>query len=329
MLAPLAPEPVDARQAIDGMLELTIVGSFSRVGFALRRRLFGWQEPAADALAGATVLVTGPTSGLGRATVDVLSSYGARVILVGRSAERLGRVRDELVARYGEDRYPLVVADMSSLESVRAAVDHILGTETRLDVIVDNAGAINAERVETADGLEATFATMVAGPFVLIDGLLPLLEASGDGRVVSVVSGGMYLQPVPLDDLQFEHGTYDGARAYARAKRVSTALMREWSRRYQGRVAFDAMHPGWADTPGLAESLPGFFELMQPLLRTPRQGADTIAWLATAPRDDVQHGQLYLDRRPRPFDRIRATRLSAAQRRRLWDSVVQLVERSP
>jgi dehydrogenase/reductase SDR family protein 12 len=329
MLASLAPEPMDARQAIDGLLELTIVGSFSRVGFVLRRRLFGWQEPAADALAGATVLVTGPTSGLGRATVDVLSSYGARVILVGRSAERLARVRDELVARHGEDRYPLVVADMSSLESVRAAAEHILTTETRLDVIVDNAGAINTERVETADGLEATFATMAAGPFVLIDALLPLLEASGDGRVVSVVSGGMYFQPVPLDDLQFEQGTYDGTRAYARAKRASTALMREWSRRYQGRVTFAAMHPGWADTPGLAESLPGFYDLMRPLLRSPQQGADTIAWLATAPRADVRDGQLYLDRRPRPFDRIRSTRLSAAQRQQLWDSVGRLVERSP
>ena len=194
---------------------------------------------------------------------------GARVMLVGRSAERLGVVRDELSERYGEDRFPIVVADMSSLESVRDAVAQVLSSEPRLDVLIDNAGAINAERRVTDDGMEATFATMVAGPFVLIDGLLPLLEASGDGRVISVVSGGMYAQPLPLDDLQFERGTYDGTRAYARAKRASTALMREWSRRYRGRVRFDAMHPGWADTPGLAESLPGFYEFMRPFLRTP------------------------------------------------------------
>ena len=131
---------------------------------------------------------------------------GARVVLVGRSAERLGAVRDELSERYGEDRFPIVIADMSSLESVREAVAQVLTSEPRLDVLIDNAGAINAERRVTDDGMEATFATMVAGPFVLIDGLLPLLEASGDGRVINVVSGGMYAQPLPLDDLQFERG---------------------------------------------------------------------------------------------------------------------------
>jgi NAD(P)-dependent dehydrogenase (short-subunit alcohol dehydrogenase family) len=168
---------------------------------------------------------------------------------------------------------------------------------------------------------------MVAGPFVLIDGLLPLLAASGDGRVISVVSGGMYAQALPLDDLQFEQGDYDGTRAYARAKRASAMLVREWARRFDGPVSFDAMHPGWADTPGLAKSLPRFHELMRLLLRTPSEGVDTIAWLATAPSEGRPDGRLYLDRRSRPFDRVPATRLIAAERRHLWDAVVQLVDR--
>ena len=253
----------------------------------------------------------------------------ARVVLVGRSADRLRTVHDELVARHGEDRFPTVVADMSSLASVRTAAAHIGRTEPRLDVLVDNAGAITPERHTTADGLETTFATMVAGPFVLIDGLLPLLAASGSGRVISVVSGGMYLQALPLDDLHFERGEYDGTRAYARAKRAATALIREWARRYDGPVRFAAMHPGWADTPGLAEQLPGFHRLMGPLLRTPAEGVDTITWLATARGSDVPDGRLYLDRRPRPFDRLRSTRLSAAERRRLWDEVVRLTSTEP
>jgi NAD(P)-dependent dehydrogenase (short-subunit alcohol dehydrogenase family) len=177
--------------------------------------------------------------------------------------------------------------------------------------------------------MEATFATMVAGPFVLIDGLLPLLEASGDGQVITVVSGGMYAQALPLDDLRFERGTYDGTRAYARAKRASTALMREWSRRYRGRVRFDAMHPGWADTPGLAESLPSFYGFMGPFLRSPAEGADTISWLATLAPGERARGRLYLDRRARPFDRVPATRLSAAQRQHLWEEVVRLVGPAP
>jgi len=312
------------RDLIDTALEVTFVGSFGRTGYAARRRLFGWSQPGPDALRGKTVLVTGPTSGLGRAAAVSLASAGARVILVSRSEDRLQQVREELKVLTGEDRFPVVVADMSSLASVREAVATIISQEDRLDVLVDNAGAIMHERHETEDGLEAAFATMVAGPFVLIEGLLPLLEASGDGQVISVVSGGMYFQPVPLDDLQFERGAYDGVRAYARAKRASTALIREWSRRYRGRVRFDAMHPGWADTPGLADALPGFYEVMRPLLRTPAEGADTITWLATARDPGRDDGRLWLDRRPRPFDRIPSTRLSAAQRRELWDRVVLL-----
>ena len=84
------------------------------------------------------------------------------------------------------------------------------------------------------------------------------------------------------------------------------------------------MHPGWADTPGLAESLPGFYRAMRPVLRTPAEGVDTIVWLAADPAGAATSGPLYLDRRPRPFDRVPATRLSAADRRRLWDMVVAL-----
>jgi len=186
---------VDLRHLADESLEISIVGSFSRLGYLARRQLYGWSDPPADALVGRTTLVTGPTSGLGRATAGALADLGARVVLVGRSAERLDRVAQELAERHRDrQRFPVVVADLSSLESVRRAVAAVSASEARLDVLVDNAGAIHSERTVTPDGLEATFATMVVGPFTLIAGLLPLLEASGDGRVISVVSGGMYAQ---------------------------------------------------------------------------------------------------------------------------------------
>ena len=84
------------------------------------------------------------------------------------------------------------------------------------------------------------------------------------------------------------------------------------------------MHPGWADTPGLSEALPGFARLMGPLLRSPREGTDTLTWLATAPAVHAPAGSLWLDRRPRPFDRLPMTRLTSSDRRRLWDRVVAL-----
>ncbi len=320
---------MDPRVWLDTALEISVVGSFSRVGYRTRRRMFAWHDPVPGALAGKTALVTGPTSGLGAAAADALARLGARVILVGRSEARLERRRGSLIARHLEDRFPAVVADMSSLASVTAAVEQIAGAESRLDILVDNAGAIEPERRVTEDGMEATFATMVAGPFALIAGLRPLMEAS-QGRVISVVSGGMYAQPLPLDDLQFERGAFDGTRAYARAKRASTALIREWARRYRrGSVRFNAMHPGWADTPGLADSLPGFYELMGPVLRTVEEGVDTVVWLAADPAAGAKGGQLFLDRRPRPFDRVPATRLDAAERRELWERVSRSVRTGP
>ena len=322
---------MDPRALIDAGLEISVVGSFTRIGPAVRRRLFGWSSPPAGAMAGRTVLVTGPTSGLGRAATDALADLGARVVLVGRSEERLALLRDELVGVHGEDRFPVVVADMGSLASVRAAVAQILATESRLDVLIDNAGALYPERIEGPDGIEATLAVLVVGPFVLVAGLLPLMRRTPGARVIAVTSGGMYFQRLDLDDLQSRTEPFTGARVYARAKRAQVALVREWARRSAGSgVSFAVMHPGWADTPGLAETLPGFYGLMRPLLRTAAEGADTIVWLATQPEPESTSGRLYLDRRPRPFDRMPATRLSAADRRRLWADVVGLAgERDP
>jgi dehydrogenase/reductase SDR family protein 12 len=328
---------VDARQLLDDAIEISIVGSFSRLGIEWRRRIFGWTTPPSEALAGKTVLVTGPTSGLGRAAAEALAGLGARVILVGRSPERLAAVRDSLAATHGEDRFPIVVADMGSLESVRAAVARILATEARLDVLVDNAGTIYPERIEGPDGIEATLAILVVAPFVLTTGLMPLLRRTPGSRVIAVTSGGMYGQRVNLADMQWRTEPFNGTRAYARAKRIQTALIREWARRTavarggRGRAGtadaaptFNAMHPGWADTPGLAETLPSFYRLMRRYLRSPAQGADTIVWLASDPAAAASNGKLFLDRRPRPFDRIPSTRLGLADRIRIWDEVVAL-----
>ena len=214
---------------------------------------------------------------------------------------------------------------MASLGAVRAAAAEILEATSRIDVVVDNAGTMLPRREVTPEGFERTFATMVLGPFVLASRLLPALAASPGGRIVAVTSGGMYAQSLPLDDLEFERGEYDGSRAYARAKRAQVALVREWARRLAPRgIAVNAMHPGWADTPGLEAALPGFRRLVGPWLRTPAEGVDSILWLAASPGAGSMTGRLVLDRRPRPFDRLPSTRLSAEDRRELWGRVVAL-----
>ena len=276
-------------------------------------------------MAGRTVVLTGPTSGLGRAAAGSFARMGARLILVGRDAGRLERTRDELLAEVPGLEAVTIVADMASLASVRAAADEILEREPRIDVIVDNAGAMIPAREVTDEGFERTFAIMVLGPFTLVSRLMPRLLESPDPRLVAVTSGGQYTQGLPLDDLAYERGEYSGAKSYARAKRAQVALIREWARRLRGTgLVANAMHPGWANTPGLEASLPGFAGLVGGQLRTAAEGVDTVLWLAAAPEARASSGRLFLDRRERPFDRIPSTRLSAADRARLWDAVVEL-----
>jgi dehydrogenase/reductase SDR family protein 12 len=315
------------RAFLDDLLELLVVPSFTRTGYRIRRRLFGWQDAESWPMAGRTVVVTGPTSGLGRSAAGSFARMGARLVLVGRDAARLERTRAELLLETPAAEISTVVADMSSLASVRAAAAEILANEPRLDVLVDNAGAMFAEREETPEGFERTLATMVLGPFVLLARLWPRLAESPDARVVAVTSGGMYAQGLPLDDLAYERGTYEGARAYARAKRAQVALVREWARRLRGRgIVVNAMHPGWADTPGVTASLATFARVVGRQLRTPAEGADTIVWLAAAPEGRATTGRLFLDRRVRPFDRVPGTRLSVEDRAALWDRVVGMTD---
>jgi len=316
---------MNPRDLIDDVAEMLVVPSFTRAGFGLRRRLYDWPDAESYSLAGRTVVLTGPTSGLGRAAAGSFARMGARLVLVGRDAGRLERTRAELAAETPGLDAVLVVADMASLASVRAAADRILEAATRIDVLVDNAGAMFPTREVTPEGFERTFATMVLGPFVLASRLMPRLAESPDGRLVAVTSGGMYTQALPLDDLAYERGEYNGARAYARAKRAQVALVREWARRLgPDGVAVNAMHPGWANTPGLEASLPGFAKLVGPGLRSAAEGVDTTIWLAAAPEAGETTGHLFLDRRVRPFDRLPSTRLSRHDRRALWDAVVAL-----
>ena len=316
---------MNARTLLDDLAEALVIPSFTRMGFNLRRRLFAWPDAESYAMAGRTVVLTGPTSGLGRAAAGSFARMGANLVLLGRDAGRLAKTQAELLAETPGLDVRTVVVDMASLASVRAAATEVLAIAPRIDVIVDNAGAITATREVTEEGFERTFAIMTLGPFVLVSRLLPRLLESPDPRIVAVTSGGMYTQALPLDDLAYEQGAYTGALAYARAKRAQVALIREWARRLRGTgVVANVMHPGWANTPGLEASLPGFAKLVGGQLRSAAEGIDTMLWLAAAPEARAVSGKLFLDRRVRLFDRVPSTRLSAADRASLWDAVLAL-----
>lgn len=306
--------------ALDSVLDAAVVPGFSRIGYAARSRR--WRAPRDYDMTGKTVIVTGPTSGLGLATVEELLPTGARLVLVGRSTKKLADLEEVLVAQRPDAHLVSVVADMGTLSQVHAAAERILSLSGSLDVVVHNAGSLLSERKMTEEGHEVTMAVHVYGPHLLTTLLLGRLGES-HGRVVTVASGGMYAAPLPRFDEghtpEMPDGDYDGTRQYAVAKRVQVTLNEMWAVRHP-EVMFQAMHPGWADTPGVKEALPVFRRFTKPLLRSAAQGADTIAWLAVEPEVPGTNGSFWSDRGVRPIHRLARTRRSDtdAQREALW-----------
>jgi dehydrogenase/reductase SDR family protein 12 len=313
-----------AAGVVDAALELLIAPSFTRIGYDVRRRLFDFTPIDAYDLAGRVVVITGATSGLGRAAAELLASCGAEVVAVGRDQGRTEAAAADLRAATGNDRISAVIADVGDLDQVRSACEQILAAHDRLDVLIHNAGALDHQRTER-NGVESTIASQVVGPFLMTTLLLDRLGSGSPGRVITVSSGGMYAADLTVDHLQMDADRYDGTKQYALAKRAQVTLNELWADRVDpADVVFHAMHPGWADTPGVAASLPTLRRIVGPFLRSPETGADTIAWLAAD--DDLPlatSGGFWLDREERPIHRLPSTRRSdtPALRQELWDWV--------
>ncbi|WP_156384247.1 SDR family NAD(P)-dependent oxidoreductase [Marmoricola sp. Leaf446] len=316
----MSPLPLPVARGIDTALDKAVVPGFTRLGPAVRRRLPTWPEdPRPGALAGRTAAVTGATSGLGLATAEGLARLGAHVRLVVRDTDKGERVRWQLLRDVPGATATVDRCDVADLEDVRRFVADL--DVDRLDVLVHNAGALPAERTESPQGHELTMAVHVLGP-VLMTELLRNRLAGHDARVVMVTSGGMYAQPLRADDPAYTCGSYSGTTAYARSKRAQVELLPVLASRWAGQqIGAHATHPGWADTPGVVDSLPGFHRVAGPLLRDAAQGADTTVWLA-ATEPTPPSGRLWHDRRARsPHLLPRRTRTSPAERDRMWSWV--------
>lgn len=305
---------------VDNALDASVVGGFSRIGYLVRSRAF--TPLNSYDLTGKTVVVTGPTSGLGLSTVRSLRAMNADLVLVGRQPDKLRAVSDDLISRAGAGKVQSVTAEMGNLASVVEACRQISDSHTAIDALVHNAGALLDGREVSVSGVEQTIASHVVGPFVMTSLLLPLVRAA-HGRVITVSSGGMYA--VALSQLQngqsleMSPNSYDGTKQYAIAKRAQVTLNQLWAE-HETDVEFHAMHPGWADTPGVESSLPTFRKVMRPLLRSTEQGADTIVWLCAEQSLGAPSGTFWCDRTPRSVHRLPGTKRSdtRAAREALW-----------
>lgn len=306
---------------LDTILDRTVLPGYTSVGYKLRAR--AWDD--LPSMAGKVVIVTGATGGIGLAAAEGFARLGADVRLLVRNTERGEKAAAKVRADVPDATVGVELCDVSDLGSVRAFAEQFTAKETRLDVLVHNAGVLPPQRTLTDDGIELTFATNVAGPFLLTSLLSDLLAAAAPSRVINISSGGMYTAKLDADDLQAAEGTFDGVRQYAQTKRAEVILTELWAERLHERgVIVHSMHPGWVDTPGVQESLPTFNKIMGPLLRDAAQGADTIVWLGAAEEPLHSTGTFWHDRRARPTHRVPWTKESDDDRRRLWEELERL-----
>jgi NAD(P)-dependent dehydrogenase (short-subunit alcohol dehydrogenase family) len=247
-------------------------------------------------------------------------------VLVARNEQKCARVIDEIASLCTGDKPIFVRAEMGDLESVRSACTAIQQQFTHIDVLIHNAGALLNTREISPQGIEQTIASHVVGPFLMTTLLLPLLNG---GRVVTVSSGGMYSSGLPAFDngetLEMPPHKYGGSKQYAIAKRAQVTLTEMWAAR-EPRTEFVSMHPGWADTPGVQESIPGFRRVTAPILRSASEGADTIAWLAAVSPLPKASGTFWSDREVRPTHKTPQSKKidTESNRQALWQYVENL-----
>jgi NAD(P)-dependent dehydrogenase (short-subunit alcohol dehydrogenase family) len=254
-----------------------------------------------DSIKGKRILITGPTSGVGKEIAIQLAALGAELILACRDIKKGNKTAAEITKRTGSSKLVVMKIDTSSQKSIREFAREFRRKYRRLDVLVNNAAGNRGTlpKINSVDGIELTFATNVLGYFLLTNELLDVLKRSVPARIVNVASE--YASDLDLDDLQFESRKFESFRAYAQSKACDRMLTWAFARRLDGSgVTANAMTPGLITETGLYRNAEP--ELITRLTqysggRTSAQGADTAVWLASSPEVEGVSGKFYVERK--------------------------------
>ena len=260
---------------------------------------------------GKTIVATGATSGIGEAAVLALAGLGARIVFVARDEARAQATMRKLEAKAPGLSHRIYLADLSSMAETRKVGAEIAAGEPRIDVLINNAGALFSDRLVTPEGLELTFALNHMAYFVLTEALREKLVASAPARIVSTSSTAHQGARLDFDDLQSVNG-YGGLKVYGRSKLANILFTRELARRLAGTgVTANCLHPGVVAT-RFGESSGGFAGLLIPFLRpffiSAEKGADTIVYLASSPEVAKRQGNISSSARSPSRQRRRGTK---------------------
>jgi len=272
----------------------------------------------AGGMSGRVVMVTGANAGMGKEIVFALAGMGATVVMVCRDSGRGEAARREVQERSGSGDVELLVADLSSQQSIRNLVSEFAASHDRLHVLVNNAGITQPRRIETADGLESVFATNHLGPFLLTNLILPLLTASAPSRVVMVASGAHTMGKIDFDDVQASR-RYNEIAVYNQSKLANLLFTYELARRIAGTgVSANAADPGFVKT-NLRVPFP--YSIFSFMRGAAVDGARPAVFLASSPEVEGVSGR-YFGRK----GEVRSSKasLDEADARRLWTLSAQL-----
>lgn len=275
-------------------------------------------------MGGKVILITGGTSGIGKAAATALAGMGATVVITGRNEERGKRALQEIREESGNDGVELILADLTVQDEVRRLAEELRERHNQLEVLVNNAGLVLSERTETPDGIETQLAINHLAPFLLTNLLLDLLKESAPSRIVTVSSDAHRWAKIDLDDLQ-SRKRYRGMQVYGKTKLANIMFTYELAERLEGTgVTANCMHPGGVNT-NFGNNQGGpmnlLFRLFKPFMRSPEQGADTLIYLASSPEVEGMTGKYLADRK------VKAASDAAydeTTRKRLWEASEEL-----